>query len=168
MAKPPTLPPEAAVNPAPETRGDRVYVGRSWFGRREGPARALSVSGTPYEMGYANGVLTQGLIRRQEEAVIALLNRVAPQRWIQFLLKFVVVYKNRDLPRHILPEHQLEVLGMSRGCPDHHANLGPYYHRLLNYHGAQDISYMLMHSPLLQRGCTAFAAWDTRTAGATS
>ena len=40
----------------------------------------------------------------------------------------------------------------------------PYYNRILNYHGAQDISYMLMNSPLIRRGCTAFGAWGAATA----
>jgi isopenicillin-N N-acyltransferase-like protein len=42
--------------------------------------------------------------------------------------------------------------------------MGPYYNRILNYHGAQDISYMLMNSPLIRRGCTAFGAWGARHA----
>ena len=162
VARPPPLPAEAAAPARQETRADRVYVGRSWFGRREGLA-VLYLTGTPYEMGYANGVLTQPLIHRQEESVVGLFNRYVPQPWAQFLVKFAVVYKNRRLPEHVLPEHQLEVLGLSRGCPDAHPELGPYYCRLLNYHGAQDISYMLMHSPLLQAGCTAFGAWGAAT-----
>jgi hypothetical protein len=164
VAKPPPLPAEAAAPPpALELRADRVYFGRNWFGRREG-LPVLYLTGTPYEMGYANGVLTQNLIHRQEDSIIQLLNRFVPQRWAQFLIKFVMVYKNRHLPRHILPEHQLEILGLSRGCPDVYPQMGPYYDRLLNYHGAQDISYMMMHSFLLRRGCTSFGAWGPETA----
>lgn len=67
VATPPPLPAEAATfRPVPETRGDRVYVGRSWYGQREG-LPVLYLAGSAYEMGYANGVLTQKLIRRQEE-----------------------------------------------------------------------------------------------------
>jgi tetratricopeptide (TPR) repeat protein len=164
VAKPPPLPPEAATPPpALEHRADRVYFGRNWFGRREG-LPVLYLTGTPYEMGYANGILTQKLIHRQEGYIIQLMNRFVPQRWAQFLIKFVVVYKNRYLSQHIPPEYQLEILGLSRGCPDIYPQLGPYYHRMLNYHGAQDISYMMMHSFLIRGGCTSFGAWGPETA----
>ncbi len=163
VAKPPPLPPEATMfKPTVEQRGERLYAGKNWYGKREG-LPVLYLTGTPYEMGYANGLLTQKLIHRQEDSILALLNRVAPQRWLQFLLKAVVLFKNRDLPENVISEHQLEVLGLSRGCPDTHPDLGPYYHRLLNYHAAQDISYMMMNSPLIRRGCTAFGAWGDET-----
>ena len=153
----------AIVTQVPETRGDRVYLGQNWFGQREG-LPVLYLTGTPFEMGYANGVLTQKQIHRQEDSVVALLNHVAPYRWIQFMLEFFVTYKNRHMTEYITPDLQLEMLGIARGCPDGHPEMGPYYNRVLNYHGAQDISYMLMNSPLLRRGCTAFGAWGNATA----
>ncbi len=160
---PPRLAEEPAIlKQAVEHRGDRVYVGRSWFGEREG-LPVVYLTGTPFEMGYANGVLTQKFIHRQEDTVVELYHRVAPYRWTRFLLEFVLVYKNRHLADHVSPEQQLEVLGVSRGCPDAHPELGPYYFRILNYHAAQDISYMLMNSPLIRRGCTAFGAWGAST-----
>jgi len=160
---PPSLAEEPAITRlAPERRGDRVYLGRSWLDRREG-LPVLYLTGTSFEMGYANGVLTEKLIHRQEDTMVEMFHRVAPYRWTQFLLKFVVVYKNRHLADHISFEQQLEVLGVSRGCPDAHPEMGPYYFRVLNYHAAQDISYMLMNSPLIRRGCTAFGAWHAST-----
>ena len=146
----------------PEPRGDRVYLGKNWFGQREG-LPVLYLTGTPFEMGYANGVLTQKQIKRQEDSVVTLLHHVAPYHWIQFTLEFLVTYKNRHMTQHITPELQLEMLGISRGSPDPHPEMGPYYNRILNYHGAQDISYMLMNSPLIRRGCTAFGAWGSAT-----
>ena len=164
VAKEPVLADQPAlVSCTPETRGDRVYLGANWFGRREG-LPVLYLTGTPFEMGYANGVLTQKQIHRQEDSVVALLHHVAPYRWIQFSLEFFVTYKNRHITEHITPDLQLEMLGIARGCPDGHPELGPYYNRILNYHGAQDISYMLMNSPLIRRGCTAFGAWGEATA----
>ena len=153
----------AIISLQPETRGDRVYLGQNWFGQREG-LPVLYLIGTPFEMGYANGVLTQKQIKRQEDSVVTLLNHVAPYRWIQFTLKFFVTYKNRHMTQHITPDLQLEMLGISRGSPDPHPEMGPYYNRILNYHGAQDISYMLLNSPLIRRGCTAFGAWGEATA----
>jgi hypothetical protein len=163
VAKPPALAePPAIVSLAPETRGDRVYLGQNWFGRRDN-LPVLCLAGTPFEMGYANGVLTQKLIHRQEDSVVALLNRAAPGRWLQFALEFFVTCRNRHMTANITPDLQMEMLGIARGCPDGHPEMGPYYNRILNYHGAQDISYMLMNSPLLRRGCTAFGAWGGAT-----
>jgi tetratricopeptide (TPR) repeat protein/predicted small integral membrane protein len=153
---------QAIVTQVPETRGDRVYLGQNWFGKREG-LPVLYLTGTPFEMGYANGVLTQKQIHRQEDSVVALLNHVAPYRWLHFTLEFFVTYKNRHMTEYITPDLQLEMLGIARGCPDGHPEMGPYYNRILNYHGAQDISYMLMNSPLIRRGCTAFGAWGAAT-----
>ena len=153
----------AIVSQALETRGDRVYLGANWFGKRDG-LPVLYLTGTPFEIGYANGVLTQKQIHRQEDSVVALLNHVAPYRWIQFTLEFFVTYKNRHMTEFITPDLQMEMLGIARGCPDGHPELGPYFNRVLSYHGAQDISYMLMNSPLIRRGCTAFGAWGAATA----
>lgn len=163
VARPPAVegsPPITLL--APEARPDGVYLGRNRLVRREG-LPVLYLSGSPFEIGYANGVLTRELIRRQEDALLTLLQRVAPFQWTRFVLKFIVVYRNRALPAHVLPEYQTEIYGLSRGCPDPHPELGPFFHRLLNYHAAQDISYMMMHSPLLHRGCTAFGAWGANT-----
>ena len=163
VAKPPVLTETPAiVSLTPEKRGDRVYLGANWFGQRDG-LPVLYLTGTPFEMGYANGVLTQKLIHRQEDSVVALVNHVAPYRWMQFTLEFFVTYKNRHMTENITPDLQMEMLGIARGCPDAHPEMGPYYNRILNYHGAQDISYMLMNSPLIRRGCTAFGAWGAAT-----
>jgi hypothetical protein len=145
-----------------QVRGDRVYLGRNWLEHREG-LPVLHLSGTPFEIGYANAALTGPMIARQEDTILALMNRVAPYRWTQFLLKFVVTYKNRHLQSNIPPAVQMEIFGMTLGCPDPHPDLGPTFHRVLNYHAAQDISYMLMNSPLIRGGCTGFAAWGAQT-----
>lgn len=163
IAKPPPLASTPAIlSLSPEKRGDRVYLGRNWIGEREG-LPILYLTGTPFEMGYADGVLTQDRIHRQEASVVKMLNQVAPYSTLQFILKFLVTYKNRHMTEHVTPEMQMEMEGISRGCPDIYPALGPYYNRIVNYHAAQDISYMLMNSPLIRRGCTAFGAWGNAT-----
>ena len=163
MAKPPVLADEPAITRLTnEVRGGRVCLGRNWLERRDG-LPVLYLTGTPFEIGYANAALTEPMIRRQEDAVLELLHRVAPYRWTQFLLKFFVTYKNRHLQNHIPVAYQMEMFGMTRGCPDPHPEVGPAFHRVLNYHAAQDISYMMMNSPLLRGGCTGFAAWNAQT-----
>jgi hypothetical protein len=159
VARPPQLAREPAMlHESVKVQGDRVYLGRNWFERRDG-LPVLYLTGTPFEMGYANGVLTEKYIHRQEDAVLDLLHQVAPYQWTQFMLKFLITYKNRHLSDAIPEAYRMEIFGLSRGCPDTHPRVGPFYHRILNYHAAQDISYMLMNSPLIRGGCTAFGAW---------
>jgi hypothetical protein len=81
---------------------------------------------------------------------------------LQFAVKASVVWQTRYLPRYVSAEAQMEIFGMTQGCPDLRPQDGPYFHRVLSYHAAQDISYMLMNHPLL-RGCTGFAAWGGAT-----
>ncbi len=163
VAKPPVLAQEPdLVRAQPETRGDRVYLGRNWFGRREG-LHVLYLTGSDFEMGYAHGLLTQKLIHQQEQTMLDLFRSVAPYRWTQFLLQFAVIYKNRHLPEFVSAELQLEMLGLSRGSPDVHPELGPPFNRVLSFHAAQDISYMMMNSPLIRQRCTAFGAWGAST-----
>ena len=165
VAWPPPMPAASPLlSAALETRGDRVWLGQNWFGKRDG-LPVLYLTGTPFEMGCANGRLTQQLIHRQEDSVLALMKQVAPWRPLQFVLEFFVTFKNRHMSANITPDLQMEVLGLVTGCPDAHPDMGPFYNRILNYHGAQDISYMLMNSPLIRRGCTAFGAWGAATAG---
>ena len=163
VAVPPVLTePPAITRLTNEVRGSRVCLGRNWLDRRDG-LPVLFLTGTPFEMGYANAALTAPMIRRQEETVLELLHRVAPYRWAQFILKFFVTYKNRHIQENIPAAYQMEIFGMTRGCADPHPEVGPAFHRVLNYHAAQDISYMMMNSPLLRGGCTGFAAWDAQT-----
>ena len=146
----------------PERRGDTVFLGKNWFGKREGLS-VLYLTGSAFERGYANGILTQQLTHRQEQVVVDLMNTMIPRLWAQWVIKATVVFQTRYLQRYVSPEIQMEILGATRGCPDVRPQDGPYYHRVLSYHAAQDISYMLMNHPLLRGGCTGFAAWRGTT-----
>jgi isopenicillin-N N-acyltransferase like protein len=159
--------PELAELPAivdwqPEHRDGRVYLGKNWFGRRDG-IQVLYLTGSAFEMGYANGVLTQDLIHQQEKTILRLVHQVAPLAVARFLLQAAVVYKNRHLYKYVPEAQRLEMLGLSRGCPDAHPRMGPQYNRIVSFHAAQDISYMLMHSRWAVGACTAFGAWGDFT-----
>jgi len=166
IATPPAMPSDVSImRLAPEQRGDRVFLGKNWFGKREGLS-VLYLTGSAFERGYANGVLTQHLTHRQEQVVVDLMNTMIPRRWEQWVVMASVVFQTRHLQQYVSPEIQMEILGATRGCPDVRPQDGPYFHRVLSYHAAQDISYMLMNHPLLRGGCTGFAAWrDTTTDG---
>jgi isopenicillin-N N-acyltransferase like protein len=162
LAAPPPAPPDTplfSMNPVRE--GTRTTLGRNWFETQDG-LNVLYLAGTPYEMGYANGVLSRELVRAQEEHLLALVRSKIPNRAALFLVAFFVTWHNRNLPRHVAPDLQLEILGACRGSTDFHPELGPHYHRVLNYHAAHDISHLLIDSPLVS-GCTSFGAWGAAT-----
>ncbi|MEI6083901.1 MAG: C45 family autoproteolytic acyltransferase/hydrolase [Verrucomicrobiota bacterium] len=166
QASPPPLPPEATAVLAQrivEHDGKR-WVGRCWAGQHEG-LPVLYLTGTPFEMGYASGLLNRDRLYALEDAALAMVHRYVPHEWTITLLKNYIIYRNRHLMEFVPPRFQMELFGMTRGCPDIHPKLGSYYNRVLNYHAAQDISYMLIDNPLVMgNGCTSFGAWGTATA----
>lgn len=158
IARPPEEPRDVALlSEVPVRRGSRTVLGRCWFDG-SGPLKVLYLTGTPFEMGYANGVLTRDLMHRQEDHLLGMVRERIPNRVARFMITFYVTWHNRNLPEYVSPEHQSEILGVCRGCPDRHPDVGPYYHRVLNYHAAHDISHMLIGSPWVVPGCTSFGA----------
>ncbi|MCG3147539.1 MAG: hypothetical protein PCFJNLEI_00979 [Verrucomicrobiae bacterium] len=166
VAKPPPLPAEAAVvlQQRIVERDGKRWVGRCWLGEREG-LPVLYLTGTPFEMGYAGGLLTQDKLHRLEESALAMVRRYVRQEWAITLLKNYIIFRNRHLPEFVAPRFQMEMAGMIHGNPDIHPELGPYFNRVLNYHAAHDISYMLIDNPLVTgNGCTSFGVWGSATA----
>ncbi len=165
-AKPPPIPPDATVlKLKPETRDGRVWLGKSWFGHREG-LPVVCLKGTPFEIGYANGLLLQPQMRTLENEFLDMVHGYVPEGLRMDLIKDYIIYRNRHLTDYVSRDRQLELLGITLGNPDVHPELGPYYNRLLNYHAAHDVSYMLIDNPLISKaGCTAFGAWGTATMG---
>jgi tetratricopeptide (TPR) repeat protein len=162
VAKPPPLPAKTQLDRlAMEVRDGRRQAGPNWFDTIGG-LNVLYLEGAPVEIGYANAVLTGRLMHRQEDALVELVNTFIPRAWAQDALKFILAFHTRRLPDHLLPEHRLELLGLALGCPDLHPEMGPYYHRLLNYHAAHDISHLAVDRAWLS-GCTAFGAWGPTT-----
>jgi hypothetical protein len=162
-ANPPEVPADAPLLRERVVReGTRTSLGRCWFDTRDG-LNVLYLAGPPFERGYANGVLTQDLIHAQEDFLLDLVKSKIPSAVGRFLVTFYVTYHNRHLPAHVAAPLQLEILGVCRGCPDTHPEVGPYFHRVLNYHAAHDISHLLIGSPWIA-GCTSFGAWGPATA----
>src|SRR5262245_22591973 len=67
QAKPPPLPPEAAtvLQQTIVERDGKRWVGRCWLSEREG-LPVLYLTGTPFEMGFANGKLTEDRLHALE------------------------------------------------------------------------------------------------------
>jgi len=164
-AKPPPLPADTSIMQLkPETRDGKTWLGKSWVGQREG-LTVIFLKGSPFEMGYADGVLMQDKMHTLENEFLKMIQGYVPQHWIMEMLKNYVMYRNRHLSDYIPLAYRQEIYATSLGCSDIHPEEGPFYNRLLNYHAAHDVSYMLIDNPFVSRaGCTGFGAWGDATA----
>jgi hypothetical protein len=163
-ARPPPIPANASILQLKAQEHDgKVWLGQSWVGRREG-LLTVYLKGAPFEMGYASGVLLQPQIHTLEDEFIKMIHGYVPNELSLSVLKWYVIYRNRHLSDYIPADYRMEIFGGTVGCPDPHPELGPYYNRLLNYHAAHDVSYMMIDNPLVSRaGCTSFGAWGSAT-----
>jgi hypothetical protein len=122
----------------------------------------MYLEGSPYEIGYAHGLLTQELNYAQEKAFLERLGELIPSRFYQqFMLGFVRFF-NRDLEEYVLPEYRQEIFGISRFASPEFDFMGPAYARMLNYHAAHDLGHAIQNMNLV--ACTAFGAWDGHSA----
>jgi hypothetical protein len=163
-AQPPPLPSDTTIlEIKPETRGNKVWIGGSWAGYRDG-LPVVYLKGSPFELGYAHGVLLKQKMHTLENEFMDMIREWVPQDWKIQLLKNYVIYRNRHLSEHVPLQYRLEVFGTTLGCPDIHPHEGSFYNRMLNYHAAHDVSYMMIDNPLVSRaGCTSFGAWGGAT-----
>jgi hypothetical protein len=163
-AKPPPLPPDTKIlRCQAQERDGKLWLGRSWLSHREG-LPVLYLKGSSFDIGYAGASLLQTQIHTLENEFIDMIHGYVPHEWTLRVLKSYVIYRNRHLSDFVPFDCQMQVLGSTIGCPDIHPELGAYYNRVLNYHAAHDISYMMIDNPLTTRaGCTSFAAWGGAT-----
>jgi tetratricopeptide (TPR) repeat protein len=165
IAKPPPLPADVSImSLKPEARGGKIWLGKSWTGQREG-LTVIFLKGSPFEMGYAEGVLLQDKMHTLENEFLKMIQGYVPQHWVMELLKNYIVFRNRHLSDFVPLDFRQEIYGETLGCPDIHPEEGNYYNRLLNYHAAHDVSYMMIDNPFIsaRAGCTAFGAWGSAT-----
>lgn len=164
-AKPPPLPADVSITrQQPVSRDGKTWLGQCWVTRREG-LLVVRLKGAPFDMGYASGRLLQDQMRTLENEFLDLVHSYVPQDWKVRLLEDYITFRNRRLSDFIPTEYRLQIYGTTLGCPDPHPAYGDYYNRMLNYHAAHDISYLLIDNPLVSRaGCTAFGAWGAATA----
>jgi hypothetical protein len=166
-ARPPPMPADVSImQRSPEAAADgRTRFGECWTERREG-LLVVRLKGKPFDMGYASGRLLCEQTHTLETEFLEMIRGYVPQDWKIKLLKNYITYRNRHLSEFIPLEYRLQLLGSTLGCPDIHPQFGDHYDRVLNYHAAQDVSYMMIDNPLVSRaGCTAFAAWGSASAG---
>jgi hypothetical protein len=166
IAKPPPLPGDISImSLKPEARDGKIWLGKSWVGEREG-LTVIYLKGSPFEMGYADGVLMQEKMHTLENQFLEMIRSYVPQHWFMEILKNYVIYRNRHLSDFVPTDYRTEIYAATLGCPDIHPEEGDFYNRLLNYHAAHDVSYMMIDNPFIstRAGCTAFGAWGSATA----
>jgi isopenicillin-N N-acyltransferase-like protein len=165
-AKPPPLPANTAFTSAKtESKDGRTWFGQSWVTRREG-LLVVRLKGTPFEMGYASGTLLKKEMHTLENEFLTMIRGYVPEQWKLKVLHNYVIYHNRHLSEFVPLEYRQQIHGTILGCPDIHPELGDYYNRMLNYHAAHDVSYLMIDNPLVSRaGCTSFGAWGGATEG---
>jgi isopenicillin-N N-acyltransferase-like protein len=168
IAKPPPLPKDISVlQLKPESRDGKTMLGKSWRSEREG-LPVVCLKGSPLEIGFADGALMQDKMQTLETEFLELLHSYVPNPWVKSFLKDYIFWRDRRLSEFVPEEIRLEIYGTTLGCVDNHPEEGNYYNRLLNYHAAQDVSYMMIDNPFIANhaGCTAFGAWSNATVNA--
>lgn len=160
------VPPELASTPEILSHkllveGGITRLDGNWLEKKDGLLR-MRLEGDPFELGYANARLTQEYIKQQETEFLDVIRSFVSDDWKLWLLKKFIVVRNRGLDTCISREHLIEIYGLSLGYEDPFPEIGPLYHRLVNYHAAHDIGHALIDNPLI--GCTSFAAGGPYTA----
>jgi Acyl-coenzyme A:6-aminopenicillanic acid acyl-transferase len=165
IAKPPPLPADLSImSLKPEARDGKIWLGKSWVGQREG-LTVVYLTGSPFEIGYADGVLMQDKMHTLENGFLEMIRGYVPQHWFMEVLKNYVIWRNRHLSDYVPVDYRMEIYATTLGCADIHPEEGNFYNRLLNYHAAHDVSYMMIDNPFIaaRAGCTAFGAWGNAT-----
>jgi len=136
-------------------------IKNNWLQKNNYGLWEMYIEGEAYERGVINGKLTKDLIYKQEDAFVNQIKEMIPsESYLKFLKSFIAFF-NRNIDKHVIPEYQQEIYGISQSASEKFSFIGPKYHRILNYHAAHDIGHALQNMNLV--ACTAFAGWDKRT-----
>jgi len=134
---------------------------RNWLKKSNTGLWEMYLEGKPFERGVINGKLSRNLIRMQEEAFVAEINKIVPSRFYQFFLKNFIYWFNRDLDKYLPEEYRQEIYGISLSASRKYTFIGSNYQRLLNYHSAHDIGHALQNLRLVE--CTSFGVWSGKS-----
>lgn len=136
-------------------------LGSNWLLKNDFGMYELYVEGAPYERGRIIGKLSEPLIQYQEVAFTNQIKRMIPSQSYLSFLKYVIGFLNRDLSRHVIPEYQAEIYGISKSASDSFNWIGTPFSRILNYHSAHDVGHALQNMMLV--GCSSFGVWGENT-----
>ncbi len=121
----------------------------------------LIVEGNPYELGNNIGVLTEELLKKQEEVFFANVEEIVPSKFKQYLLRQFLAWYNRKIYLHIKEEYKVEIYGLSKYSSDKYDYIGDKYLRQIYLHSAHDIGHAMQDLVLV--GCTSFAVWGNNS-----
>ncbi len=138
-------------NPEP----DFYKIGNSWLRKNKYGLWEMYLEGKPFEIGVINGMLTEELIQKQEDAFVEQINTLIPSKTYLSFLKYFLLWFNRDIDNYIPNEYLQEIYGVSFSASGDYDYIGNNYERMLNYHAAHDIGHALQSLMLV--GCTSFA-----------
>lgn len=138
------------------------YIGNNWLKKNKHGLWEVYLEGRPFEIGAANGKLTEELTLQLEKSFIEEMKNYVPSESALHYFKYFIGWFNRKMPEYIPLEYQEEIYGASLSANDTYDFVGPKYQRVLNYHGAHDIGHALQNMGRV--GCTSFATWDGRSA----
>lgn len=158
--------PPAITENSPEYKSNAVDgslydIDNDWIKKNEYDLYEVSVSGSPYQLGLKNGILSRQQVVSQEVAFTEQIKQMVPSEGWRNVLKYIIGFINRDLTNHVTNEYQQEIYGISRSASDSFSWIGDNYTRLMNYHAAHDIGHALQNMMLV--GCTSFGAWGDKT-----
>jgi hypothetical protein len=129
----------------------------------------MHLSGTPAELGAAQGALVTDLVAGLEGDLVRTFVERVPFFAARHLILGLVGINNRNLADHLTRDEQTEILAEVRSpdpALDPWRALGEPWQRALHYHALHDVSQYLIDNPLvrpIQVGCSAFAVQDART-----
>ena len=122
----------------------------------------LKISGTPFELGAKNGLLTQKLYTHQQTVFFDEVKKMVPSAVKRaFLIPFLKWY-NRDMVHFIKEEYRQEIYALSEQSQFRYPMLGSDYQRELIIQGAHDIGHAMQDLMLV--GCSSFGVWNNKTA----
>ena len=141
--------------------GDTLYCRESYLRRDQSSLWELYLVGSGQDRGATQGVLTEDLMKFQEDVFINQIRKIIPSdRYLSFLRVLTIVF-NRNLGEYIPLEYRDEIVAISEFCTDEYNAIGSCYERQLNYHAAHDIGHTMQQYMLV--GCSSFGVWGDQS-----
>jgi predicted exporter len=124
---------------------------------------AMRLTGSPYEMGYANGMLGRDLQDALEAQALEAFHTAVPNPLARFAILRGLAGWMPGLDRFFTPAQLQEVSGSVDAGRDTFKELGPAFTRRIYYHAIHDLGQALVDTPLVV-GCSGFMAGGDATA----
>ncbi|MBB6463693.1 C45 family peptidase [Flammeovirga kamogawensis] len=138
----------------------RFVLKNNFINKKKEGIWELYTEGTPFEIGYSTGKLSQDILQQQERVFIEKISEKSPSKSIGVIRVLNAMY-NRHLDNRILPEYCKEMYGISLNASTKYNDFGTPYQRILNYHGIYDIEHSFEDVEV--KGNTAFAIKGKKT-----